>query len=313
MSQDNHSEENITGVENFAEAKTDKDLENSHEHGAESQAEHAGQTHAEIQHETTLFAEPVFKIGDFTVTNSLLNSWVVVFLIILLSVLIRKKLKKIPGIFQNFVEVILEGALNLVDSITGSRKKTLKFFPLVFGLFIFILLNNWLGLLPGVGSVGYVAEHSGHAMFIPYFRGGTADLNTTLGLALLAIAATHIFGIVAVGAWRYFNKFVNIKALAEIPKKIVKEPTIVLVNPIKFFVGIVEVVGEIAKVASLSFRLFGNIFAGEVLLMSMAAIMAFLVPIPFMFLELIVGIIQALIFAMLTLVFLVVATTEEEH
>jgi len=273
----------------------------------------AARSHEEVQHKSTLFAEPVFHVGNFTVTNALINSWIVVFLIILLSVLIRKKLKKIPGIFQNFVEIIIEGALELVDSVTGDRKKTLRFFPLTFGLFIFILLNNWLGFFPGAGSIGFVEEHSGHAVFVPLFRGGTADLNTTLALAILAIIATHIFGIITVGSWKYLNKFINLKGLAQIPGKIIKDPTVILVNPIKFFVGIVELVGEFAKVASLSFRLFGNIFAGEVLLASMAVIFAFLLPIPFMFLEIIVGIIQALIFAMLTLVFLVVAATDEEH
>jgi F-type H+-transporting ATPase subunit a len=119
--------------------------------------------------------------------------------------------------------------------------------------------------------------------------------------------------MIMVGAWTYLNKFINIKAFLEIPKKIIKEPTVILVNPIKAFVGLVEIIGEIAKVASLSFRLFGNIFAGEVLLASMAALFAFLVPIPFMFLELIVGIIQALIFAVLTLVYMTIATTVEEH
>jgi len=99
----------------------------------------------------------------------------------------------------------------------------------------------------------------------------------------------------------------------EIPGKVMKEPTIVLVNPIKAFVGIVEIISEIAKVASLSFRLFGNIFAGEVLLSSIAVIFAFLLPIPFMFLEVIVGIIQALVFSMLTLVYLTIATSQEEH
>ncbi|MCX6742713.1 MAG: F0F1 ATP synthase subunit A, partial [Candidatus Parcubacteria bacterium] len=123
----------------------------------------------------------------------------------------------------------------------------------------------------------------------------------------------NIIGMIMVGAWTYTNKFINIKAFLEIPKKIIKEPTIVLVNPIKAFVGLVEIIGEIAKVASLSFRLFGNIFAGEVLLSSMAALFAFLVPIPFMFLELIIGIIQALIFAVLTLVYMTIATTAEEH
>ena len=99
----------------------------------------------------------------------------------------------------------------------------------------------------------------------------------------------------------------------EIPKKIVKDPTILLVNPIKAFVGVIEIISELAKVASLSFRLFGNVFAGEVLLAAMSAILAFGVPIPFMFLEIIVGLIQALIFAMLILTYLTVATTAEEH
>ncbi len=203
--------------------------------------------------------------------------------------------------------------MKMADSVTGDRKKTLKIFPFVFAIFIFIIINNWLGLIPGIGSIGFIEKLGEKNLFVPYFRGGTADLNTTLALALFSVIGSNIFGMVVVGFWKHFNKYVNINAFLEIPKKISKEPTIVIINPIKFFVGIIELIGEIAKVASLSFRLFGNIFAGEVLLSAMAVIFAFILPIPFMFLEVIIGLVQALIFAMLTLVYFTIASTAEEH
>lgn len=271
--------------------------------------EGVGETHEEIVHEVTLYAEPIFNIGGFQVNNALINSWMAVFIIVILSVVIGKSIKRIPRGIQNAFEIILEGALDMADSVTGDRKKTMKIFPFVFAIFIFILINNWLGLIPGIGSVGFIEE----GVFVPFFRGGTADLNTTLALALFAVIGSNLFGIFTIGAWKYFNKFINLKILSEIPRKIIKDPTIVLVNPIKFFVGIIEMIGEVAKIASLSFRLFGNIFAGEVLLSSMAVIFAFILPIPFIFLEVIVGIIQALIFAMLMLVYFSIASTAEEH
>lgn len=265
----------------------------------------------EISHEPTLFAEPVFNLGKFTVTNSLLNSWITVLIIIVLAVVVGKKVKKIPKGIQNYVEVILEGAMNLADSVTGSRERTKKIFPIVFALFLFILINNWLGLVPGIGSIGFIEAVAGHQVFVPFFRGGTADLNTTLALALFSVVGSNIFGFIVVGVWKHFNKFINLHAFLEIPKKVMKEPSILIINPIKAFVGLIEIIGEIAKVASLSFRLFGNIFAGEVLLSAMAVIFAFLLPIPFIFLEILVGMIQALIFAMLTLVYFTIASTEE--
>src|SRR3989339_2033872 len=141
-------------------------------------AEHGGfQTTESVGHEPTLFAEPIFHIGNFTVTNSLITSWIVVFLIVIISLAIRLRLKEIPKGIQNFFEIIIDGALNLCDSVTGDRKKSLKFFPVTFALFLFILLNNWLGLLPGIGSIGFYEVHEGHQVFIPFFRGGTADLN----------------------------------------------------------------------------------------------------------------------------------------
>ena len=273
----------------------------------------AESSQAEVLHEATLFAEPIFHIGKFTVTNSLINSWVTVFILVIIFILVGKKIKKIPRGLQNIFEFILDEALKLADSITGSRKRSEKFLPISLALFLFILVNNWLGLLPGIGTIGFIEAEGVHKVFVPLFRGGTADLNTTLALALFAVVASHVVGAITVGLWDHFNKFVNIKSFLAIPGKIKKDVTIVLVNPIKAFVGIVEIIGEFAKVASLSFRLFGNIFAGEVLLASMMALFAFILPLPFMFLEIIVGLIQALIFAMLTLVFMTIATSHEEH
>ncbi len=269
--------------------------------------------HAETEHGHSLYAEPIFNIGSFTVTNSVLNSWIAVILIVVISWAIRRRLKEIPTGIQNAMEMVVEGFLGIFDSVTGSREKSLRFFPLVFSFFIFILISNWLGLLPGIGSIGKYIDEGGRQVFVPFFRGGTADLNTTLALAIIGVVASHIIGVITIGMWKYLNKFINIKAIAEIPSKIKKDPTIIIVNPIKAFVGLIEIVGEAAKVASLSFRLFGNIFAGEVLLASMAAILAFGLPVPFMFLEVIVGLIQALIFAMLILAYLTMSTTDEAH
>lgn len=267
----------------------------------------------EITHDNTLFAEPILHIGSFPVTNSLLNSWMVVLIILIASIALKRKMSLVPRGFQNFMEAVIEYFLDVFDSITGSREKSQKFFPFIFVFFIFILLSNWMGLLPGIGSVGQVVSEHGEKVFVPYLRGGTADLNTTLSLAIIGVVASHILGVLAIGAWSHLNKFINIKALLEIPRKIKNEPTIILVNPVKMFVGLIEVIGELAKIASLSFRLFGNIFAGEVLLASMSAILAFGLPIPFLFLEVMVGLIQALIFAMLVLAYLTMNTNAEEH
>jgi len=264
-------------------------------------------------HEIVLGAEPIAHWGAMPITNSLLNTWIVVALLIILGIAIRAKVRLIPRGLQNLFELIIEGGVKLCDSVTNDRKKSMKVFPVVFTFFVFILLNNWLGLLPGIGSIGFMESTGGHEVFVPYFRGGTADMNTTLALSLIAVVGANLFGIFSVGLFRHFNKFVNVKALAHIPMHVRKDPSVIVVNPIKFFVGIIEIIGEVANIASLSFRLFGNVFAGEVLLSSIAVIFAFGLPIPFMFLELIVGVIQALIFAMLSLVYFSIAMTKEEH
>lgn len=267
----------------------------------------------QISHEVTIFAEPIFHIGNFRITNSLLISWFVVLLVFVVGLRLRKKINIIPGKIQNIFEMAIDKLLEIFDSVTNSREKSLNFFPLIFVLFVFILLNNWFGLLPGVGSIGRIVSENGEKVFVPFFRGGTADFNTTLALAIIGVIASHIIGVVSVGVFSHFNKFINIKAILEMPRKIFKDPVVLVVNPIKVFVGVLEIIGEIAKVASLSFRLFGNIFAGEVLLASISAIFAFGAPIPFIFLEVLVGLIQALIFAILVLVYLTMNATVEEH
>ncbi len=267
----------------------------------------------EIAHETTLFAEPIAHYGNFTITNALFTSWIVVALIIIISVVLRKKTKEIPGKIQNIFELVLENALDLCDQVTGSRKLSMQIFPIAISAFFFILLNNWLGILP-LGGFGMIETGEHGPAFIPFVRGGTADINTTLALATMAVIGANLFGIFSIGIWKIFNKYVNLKALGDIFTKIRHEPTVIIVAPITFFVGLIEIVGEFAKIASLSFRLFGNVFAGEVLLASMAALLAYAIPIPFLFLEILVGVIQALIFSILLVVYFTISASDhDEH
>lgn len=263
-------------------------------------------------HQATLYAEQILHIGPLPITNALLTSWASVVIIVILSLIVSYKLKKIPGKFQQGLELIYENGLTLADQVTNNRKKSKKIFPLVIAIFFFVLVNNWFGIVP-LGGLGIIQTHDGISAFIPFIRSGTADINGTIALAVMSVIGANLFGIFSLGAWKMFNKFVNIKALLSIPAQIRKNPTVLLVAPITFFVGLIEIIGEFAKIASLSFRLFGNVFAGEVLLASMAALMAYFVPIPFLFLEILVGVVQALIFSMLTLVYFTVASDDHDH
>ncbi|MFA5841326.1 MAG: FoF1 ATP synthase subunit a [Candidatus Paceibacterota bacterium] len=261
----------------------------------------------------TLFAEPIHEFSNFTITNSLLTSWVAVVIIIIISLVLRSKLRTIPGKLQNLFEIVVEGALSMCDQVTNDRALSLKIFPFAISVFFLILVNNWLGIMP-FGGFGIVEKSEEGLAFIPFLRGGTADINTTVALAAMAVLGANLFGVFSIGIWKTFNKYVNLKVLGGIFTKIRHEPTIILVAPITFFVGLIEIVGEFAKVASLSFRLFGNVFAGEVLLASMAALVAYIVPIPFLFLELLVGVIQALIFSILLVVYFTIASSDhDEH
>jgi len=260
----------------------------------------------------TLFAEPIFHTNSIIITNALLTSWVAVFILVIISFILRSKLKTVPGKVQNIFEIIIEGALGLCDQVTNDRALSVKIFPIAISVFFFILVNNWLGLLP-LGGFGILEQSEQGLSFIPFLRGGTADINTTIALAIIAVLGANIFGAFSIGIWKTFNKYVNLKVIGQIGKKLRKDPTIIIVAPITFFVGLIEIVGEFAKIASLSFRLFGNVFAGEVLLVSMAALVGYVVPIPFIFLEILVGVIQALIFSILLVVYFTIGATNHDH
>ena len=238
----------------------------------------------------SLAAEDVFHIGSFGVTNAMLMAFIVLIVLTVLSLSLRAKLKMVPGMMQNIAELILEGALGLMDSVLGSRKNSEKYLPLVFTIFIFVLCSNWLGLLPGVGSV--MVGHGADA--VPLLRSPASDLNFTLALALIAVTMVNVFGVAAIGIKQRISVFFNFG------------------SPLKFFVGILELISEFARIISFTFRPFGNVFAGEVLLAIMALLVPYLVPLPFMFLEVFVGFIQAFIFGMLTLVFVALAVTPHE-
>ena len=283
--------------------------ETAQENILEGEAQEGGE---QVSHEVTIFAEPIKHFENFTITNALFSSWFAVLIIIAISVILRSKLREIPRGMQNFFEVIVEGALSMCDQVTNDRALSQKIFPFAISVFIFILLNNWLGILP-LGGFGLIEEGEHGLAFIPIFRGGTADINMTLALAVMAVIGANLFGVFSLGAWKTFNKYVNLKALGQIGKKIRKDPTIILVAPITFFVGLFEIIGEIAKIASLSFRLFGNVFAGEVLLASIAALVAYIVPIPFLFLEIFVGMIQAFIFSILLVVYFTIGASDHDH
>ena len=320
-------------------------------------------------------AETVFKLplifADYSVTNTSLSLWIAIFLLILVSFLGTRNRKDVPGRLQNFLEIIVEFFLNLVESVSGSKAGR-KFLPLVMTIFLCVITSNWLGVLPGVGTIGLVetaevlCEHKSHHLdhgehnedkahhdnedhhssnctdeileeignekltpfkgqgflkiivpgtkddetnklssvvgdnnsgrLLPIIRGASTDLNTSLAIAIVAMIFVQVWGFQALGIKGYGSKFISFK------------------SPIMFFVGFLELIAEIARVISFTFRLFGNMFAGEVLLVAMAFLIPLIGIIPFMGLELFVGLIQAFIFAMLTLVFGVSAVADHnEH
>jgi F-type H+-transporting ATPase subunit a len=252
-----------------------------------------------------LAPETIFNVAGYPITNTYINSTITVVFFLIIGLLLRNKIKDIPKGLQNFIELVMETLLGYFDQITGDRKKSLRFFPIVGTLFFFILLSNWLGLIPGVGSIGVYQLHGGEVELIPIFRGATTDLNLTIVMAVFGVAVSHIIGVMTIGFFRYANKFIKLGDLFAAIKS--GKPVNLLTAFVEFFVGLLEIISEVAKLASLSLRLFGNIFAGEVLLTVMAGLIAFFVPLPFVFLEILVGLVQATVFSMLVLVYVSVA------
>lgn len=250
----------------------------------------------------SISAEKLFSIAGLSISNSMVTSLIVSTLLIGFALWVRASLKKTnhPTGVQNVAEFIVESLYNLVQSVTGNHRKSAKFFPFIATFFLFILLNNWMGLIPGSGSIGISrSENVGSVVervFVPFFRAGTADLNMTAALGLISVALIQFFGVSYLRAG-YFKKFLNFS------------------SPINLFVSILEIVSEVSRVISFAFRLFGNVFAGEVLLAVIGFLIPVIAPMPFYGLEIFVGFLQALVFSMLSVVLFNMATQGhgEEH
>jgi len=230
--------------------------------------------------EISIGAEKIFEVAGFPVTNTLLTSWLVVAFFIIVSQLIVRKVQLIPAGIQNVSEFVVEGVLGLMGGVLGSRSIAEKYFPLIATIFIFILASNLFDFLPIFGSFGF---HRGEE-FIPFFHPVNADLNTTLALAIISFFVIEVSGILTLGVLKYGSKFVNVRAGA-----------------MMFVVGLLELIGNLARLISFSFRLFGAIFAGEVLLMVVGTFVPYFLPVPLMAFEAFIGLLQAAIFAILTL------------
>ena len=240
--------------------------------------------------EIKLAPDILFYLGGFPITNTFFWSLVLSLFLIGLTFFIRKNLKLVPGRLQNIAELLLESGYSFVKSIAGTEKKTRRIFPLVFTMFLFILVANLAVYIPGQSAIT-LARQEGP---ISVFRAVMSDYSMVFVMTVITFLTTQIVAIMVHGPFGYLGKFINFK------------------NPLQFFLGLMDLIGELAKVISLSFRLFGNIFAGEVLGAVMLFLAPFFIPLPFMFLGLLTAVVQAFVFAVLTLVFITMASEIEE-
>lgn len=285
-------------------------------------------------------AEPI-PIGPITLPNTFIATLLADATLLVLALAATRNLQEVPSGLQNFFEWVIEGFYGLTEDVAGDNAR--RWFPIIMTIFLLVITANWFELIPGFDSIGVIAheEGAGHGFrlsggpgiyilrdpaeaefgrveetpqageeagaehhlvygpqivdgqaygeLLPFFRTATTDLNLTLGLALISVALVQYFGVRALGI-SYFSKFINLKG-----------------GFMGVFVGLIELASELARIISFAFRLFGNLFAGQVLLFIMAFLVPFLLPVPFYGLELFVGFIQAFVFAMLTLVFFTTA------
>jgi len=240
-----------------------------------------------------LKAEELGILWGIPITNSLLMTWVVMAILFVFVFFVNRAMRLTPGSTQTVLEWGVEGGLDYMAETLEDMKLAKRFFPLLATLFFFIVAMNEFAFIPGVGSIGFFHGDE----FVPLLRPPTADLNTTLALTIISVLVIEISGVVAVGFFRYAGKFIN------------------FTSPVNFVVGVIELISETARLVTFSFRLFGNIFAGEVLIAIVVLFVPYVVPVPFMLFEMFVGFVQAVIFALLTLFFikLAVAVPHESH
>jgi F-type H+-transporting ATPase subunit a len=248
-------------------------------------------------------AEKLFAIGPLIVTNSMVGALLASILLLLAARWFTRRSGIVPSRGQSLIELPIELLAGIVRGTGGKRWR--QFAPLILAIFLFVLTANWLSLLPGVGTIGLVEEVDGKRIIVPFIRAGAADLNFTLGLALISFVAFVSFGLRANGARGYLKEL------------LIAEPAYMtpLLTPI-------HLISELSRVISLSMRLFGNVFAGEVLLATMLALttatlftlpLAFVVPGVFIGLELLFGLVQALVFALLSMTYITLAIAEHRQ
>ena len=235
--------------------------------------------------------EYIFSVLSLPITNTFFTSVLVTLFLALLSLLFYfQKENNRDGLLAG-IQILIYQLLKLTDSVTQDRQLSKKIIPLIATFFLFIIFANLLALIPGFLGSFYVATEAGNFSLL---RSPNSDLTTTLALALFAVFAIQFFSLKVLGARAYLQRFFN------------------FTGPVKFILGFFEMISEAVKVLSFSFRLFGNIFAGEILLLVLAFLAPYFIPLPFMILEVFVGVIQALIFAVLTLTFIKTGITENE-
>ncbi len=233
-----------------------------------------------------------YVVGEFfgiPITSTLITAWLTMAIILTIAILATRRVALVPGKVQSLFELLIGGVYDYMSDVLESRTVARKYFPLVMTIFLFILAMNWFGLLPGVTSIGYYAGHGEESHFIPFLYPAATDLNITIAFALIAFFTIELAGVLALGLWKYTGKFVNFS------------------SPLAFVIGIIELISELARLISFSFRLFGNIFAGKTLLVVIMFFIPYIVPIPIIAFEVFVGFIQAFIFAILTLFFIKLA------
>lgn len=258
----------------------------------------------------TPYAVDLWKIGPLSITNSMVVTWVVALGLIIFAQAATRTVRAVPEGAQNFWEWLVESLYQFLEDIIGHDlvRKTFWFFATVF---IFILFTNWMGLIPGVGTIGW-GERGAHGFHIakPLFRGANADLNMTLAMAMVFFVCWTVWALQANGPMGFLKHLFAPKGDSTGLLKL-------LLIVVFFAVGFLEILSILFRPVSLSFRLYGNIFAGENMLESMARLvpsLSWLLPVPFYFMELLVGIVQALVFMLLTAVFtMLICQHDEEH
>ncbi|HET8575359.1 MAG TPA: F0F1 ATP synthase subunit A [Candidatus Paceibacterota bacterium] len=240
----------------------------------------------------SLRPEQLGTLFGFPITNTLLTTWLVVIVLLVFAFVMRGKIALIPGKVQTFLELAFLWVLDFMAETLESEQLARKFFPLIMTLFVFILFANYSELIPGIGSLTFGTGAEKMELFHPV----STDLNFTLALTLVSVIITEIVGVTVMGVLKYGSKFVNLSSV------------------LGFLIGIIELISEIARLISFSFRLFGNMFAGDVLILVATFFIPYFLPVPIFLFEFFIGLIQAAIFALLTLLFIKLAMTDpHEH